>query len=144
MNLPEYKNLKEKEEHFKIVPIDNIEDFNNLFKSHRDSQGIYRGINSSTYKIYTSLQRQHITKEVTSYNIEEYISRVRNQPLLKKYFEKFKIPPSKLSIWSYLQHYGAPTPYIDFSTDFSKAIYFAIEKFELKRISCTTYRFIES
>ncbi|MCR1026648.1 FRG domain-containing protein [Cellulophaga baltica] len=132
MNLPEYKNLKEKGEHFKIVQIDSIEDFNNIFNSHKNSQGIYRGINSSAYKIYTSLQRQHITKEITNYSIEEYISRVRNQPLLKKYFEKFKIPPSKLSIWSYLQHYGAPTPYIDFSTDFSKAIYFAIEKFELK------------
>jgi hypothetical protein len=57
---------------------------------------------------------------------------VRNYPLIKKYLKTFKIPPSKLSIWSYLQHYGAPTPYIDFSTNFSKALYFAVEKFDKK------------
>lgn len=135
MKLPEYNNSKEKSKHFKIVNIDNIadfNDFNDLYNSHKTSKGIYRGVNSSAYKIYTSLQREHITKEVKKYSVEQYISRVRNHPILKKYFESFNIPPSKLSIWSYLQHYGAPTPYIDFSTDFSKAIYFAIEKFELK------------
>jgi hypothetical protein len=131
MKLPEYKNIEEKSEHFQIVHINSIEEFNKIYKSHSVSDGIFRGVNSSSYKIYTSLQRHHIVNDISEYDTEKYLSRVRNQSLIKKYFETFKIPPSKLSIWSYLQHYGAPTPFIDFSTDFSKALYFAVENFDV-------------
>lgn len=115
MNLPEYNKLEDKNEHFNIVQINTIEEFNELYNTHSGSNGIYRGINSSKYKIYTSLQRHHILNNIDEFDIEGYLYRVRNNPLIKKYFKTFKIPPSKLSVWSYLQHYGAPTPYLDFS-----------------------------
>ncbi|MFZ3576298.1 FRG domain-containing protein [Tenacibaculum finnmarkense] len=137
MNLPEYDNLKDKSEHFNVVKIDSIDEFKNLLAEHSNSKGIYRGVSSSKYKIYTSLQRQHLTKNIKGFNNEDYLSRVRNNSLIKKYFETFKIPPSKLSIWSYLQHYGAPTPYIDFSTNFAKSMYFAVEKFKIEEFKPT-------
>jgi len=131
MNLPEYDNLKDKREHFNVIKIDSVDEFKTVLTEHSDSKGIYRGVSSSKYKIYTSLQRQNFKKSVKEFNSEDYLSRVRNNSLIKKYFKTFKIPPSKLSIWSYLQHYGAPTPYIDFSTNFAKSMYFAIEKFKI-------------
>jgi len=130
MKLPEYKSFKQKEKNFTIHYIDTIDEFRDLLKNHSDSLGIYRGISQSSYKIYTSLQRQIIEKGLKNFNIENYIKEARNQSMLKKYFTTFKIIPSKLSIWSYLQHYGAPTPLIDFTYDILKAIYFAIEKFD--------------
>ncbi|WP_417939487.1 FRG domain-containing protein [Flavobacterium sp. RS13.1] len=136
MQLPVYKTLQEKKEHFQIIQINTIDEFNLFFNSHRESKGIYRGISSATYKIYTSLQRQNILNNVDNFSISNYISRVRREPLIKKYFELFKIAPSKLSFWSYLQHYGAPTPYIDFTLDIKKALYFAIEDFDIAKYEC--------
>ena len=133
MRLPEYNNFEEKKEYFRIIQIDTIEEFKKIFDLHSDSKGIYRGVSTASYKIYSSLQRQNITNNIENFSIIDYFSRVRTEPLIKKYFELFKIPPSKLSVWSYLQHYGAPTPYIDFTFDIKKALYFAIEKFDLAK-----------
>ena len=133
MRLPEYNNFEEKKEYFRIIQIDTIEEFKKIFDLHSDSKGIYRGVSTASYKIYSSLQRQNITNNIENFSINDYITRVRKEPLIKKYFELFKIPPSKLSVWSYLQHYGAPTPYIDFTFDIKKALYFAIEKFDLAK-----------
>lgn len=127
--LPEYSSFKEKEQHFKISYIDTIDQFKDFYTTHLESKGIYRGINNSSYKIFNSLQRQIIEKDL-NLNIKDYISATRNEEILNKYFNTFKIIPSKLSIWSYLQHYGAPTPLIDFTYNIRKAIYFAIEKFD--------------
>lgn len=130
MKLPEYSTFEEKSKYFNIHYIDTIDEFKNLLKEHSSPVGIYRGINNGGYKIYTSLQRQIITQNLTSFNINKYISETRKEPILKKYFQTFNIVPSKLSIWSYLQHYGAPTPLIDFTFDIKKALYFATEKFD--------------
>lgn len=131
MKLPEYSSFEEKSNHFKIHYIDTIEDVKSFLTDHKTPKGIYRGINNSSYKIYTSLQRQIITQEIKKFSISDYISEVRKELILKKYFNTFKIFPSKLSIWSYLQHYGAPTPLLDFTYDIRKALYFATEKFDL-------------
>lgn len=129
-DLPIYKNLAAKENHFQCETINTIEEFHNLVNRISNSKGIFRGINEAKYKIYTSLQRQIITRELNSFDLEKYVRSFRNIPLLRKYFKTFKIEPSKLSVYSYLQHYGAPTPFLDFTTDFRKAIYFGIENFD--------------
>lgn len=132
MNLPEYSSFDEKSQHFNIKYIDTIKEVKELLLEHNEPKGIYRGINNGGYKIYTSLQRQIICKGLKNFNIAKYISETRNELILKKYFRTFNIVPSKLSIWSYLQHYGAPTPLIDFTFDIKNAFYFAIEKFDLE------------
>lgn len=130
MKLPVYKNFEEKGQHFNLFYINTIEEFKDFFQNQQDRPGIYRGINNSSYKIYSSLQRQIIEKNLKNFKIEKYISEVRNKPILKSYFKTFNIVPSKLSIWSYLQHYGAPTPLVDFTNDILSALYFATEKFD--------------
>jgi hypothetical protein len=132
MKLPEYLSFDEKAKHFNLHYIDTIEGVKQLLAEHINQKGIYRGINNSGYKIYTSLQRQIICNGLTNFNIEKYISETRNELILKKYFRTFNIVPSKLSIWSYLQHYKAPTPLIDFTFDIKNAFYFATENFNLE------------
>ncbi len=130
--LPIYKSFDEKSEHFQLKIIDTIEQLNETIDNFKLSKGIYRGISSSSYKIYTSLQRQIIENNLRGkFKIEDYIKNFRNHELLKNYFKFFNIVPSKLSIYSYLQHYRAPTPFLDFTKSFEKALYFAIEKFDL-------------
>ncbi|MFN8282178.1 MAG: FRG domain-containing protein [Chitinophagales bacterium] len=129
--LPTYSNFKKKAENFILYKIDTIEDFLKIESVLKSGKGIYRGINSASYKIYTSLQREVLLNKLQStFNTEQYVSNARNHPLLSKYFQTFNIVHSKLSVYSYLQHYGAPTPILDFTTKFEKALYFATEKFD--------------
>lgn len=129
--LPTYETFEEKEKHFSVTKIDTIDDYTALLSRQKNCNGIYRGINSSKYKIYTSLQRQIITKDLKdNFNVDEYLRNFKQEKIFEKYFSTFKIEPSKLSIYSYLQHYGAPTPFLDFSYSFQHALYFAIESFD--------------
>jgi hypothetical protein len=129
--LPVYKSFSDKAANFKVEKIDTLENVSELRFSHENSLGIYRGINSSAYKIFTSLQRQIILNDLSGrFSLEAYINGARQHNILKRYFETLQIAPSKLSIYSLLQHYGAPTPFLDFTTSFEKALYFAIENFD--------------
>lgn len=130
--LPTYNNLEEKSKLFRIEYINTEKEFDVFFDTHTISNGIYRGINSSQYKIYTSLQRSIITNDLQSVNYNDYIEKVIQHKKLKKYFENFKIPLSKLSILSYIQHYGGPSPLLDFTYNIKNALYFAVENLPVK------------
>ncbi len=130
--LPTYNNLEEKSKLFRIEYINTEKEFDVFFDTHTISNGIYRGINSSQYKIYTSLQRSIITNDLQSVNYNDYIEKVIQHKNLKKYFENFKIPLSKLSILSYIQHYGGPSPLLDFTYNIKNALYFAVENLPVK------------
>jgi hypothetical protein len=135
MELPIYENLIEKAEYFEIISIQSLEELNTLFEEHSNVKGIYRGIGSSQYKIFSSMQRQIIQNNLTDFSLDDYIKTVRNNKLLRRYFDEFEIPLSKLSIYSYLQHYGAPTPFLDFTTNFSSALFFATEKHDASKFT---------
>lgn len=132
IKLPSYDKIEDKEKHFNIIKINTEQDFDKLLDEHKNKEGVYRGVSSWRYKIYSSLQRHLITDEITIEDsnrfINDYIKICRQNPLFSKYLNSFKIPPSKLSLMSYLQHFGAPTSFIDFSENFSKSLYFATEK----------------
>lgn len=85
--------------------------FNELREKHQSSMGIYRGINNSAYQIFTSLQRQIILNKLKGkFDLGVYVNKVRQNDLLNSYFKTLQIAPSKLSIYSLLQHYGAELP----------------------------------
>lgn len=132
IKIPFYEKIEDKEKHFKIIKINTEQDFDKLFDEHQNKGGIYRGVSSWRYKIYSSLQRHLITNEIriedSNRFINDYIKICRQNPLFSKYLNSFKIPPSKLSLMAYLQHFGAPTSFIDFSENFNKSLYFATEK----------------
>ena len=130
--LPFYDKIEDKEKNFKVIQITTEHDFDNLFDEHKNKEGVYRGVSSWRYKIYSSLQRHLITNEIVIEDsnkfINDYIKICRQNSLFSKYLNSFKIPPSKLSLMAYLQHFGAPTSFVDFSENFSKSLYFATEK----------------
>lgn len=130
-SLPTYSTLQEKASNFKQTKVDSYKDWEAVYQKLSSSGGIFRGIDNSAYKIYTSLQRQILLNDlVGKFSLHKYIDNFRKNDLLRNYLQTFKISPSKLSIYSYLQHYGAPTPYLDFTYNLDKALYFAIEKID--------------
>jgi hypothetical protein len=127
--IPKYQTLDEKSKHFNIVKVETIDDFKHILTNHKKTKGIYRGVSESNYKIYSSLQRKIIETDLQDkFCIKDYLNNFRQNKILGRYFDIFKIKPSKLSIYSYLQHFRAPTPFIDFTSNIEKAIFFAIEK----------------
>lgn len=130
-NAPVYKSFEEKAEHFNLVKIDTMSKFEEMLKMQEAEKGIYRGISNSKYKIYTSLQRRIIADEIGGFDLTKYLKKIREDKILKKYFKAFNILPTNLALYSFFQHYHAPTPLIDFSTDLLKSMYFALENFEI-------------
>lgn len=130
MQIPKYNSFKEKEENFKIFKINTIDEFIYHFgEKFEKLDGIFRGIVNAEYKIYTTLQREFLLGNISEeFSIDEYINKFKNHSLLSRYFKSLKMISSKISILSMLQHYNAPTPLIDFTSDLKTALYFATEK----------------
>lgn len=129
MNIPKYKTFEEKAEHFKQIQIDSYKDFKDIYEKHSSSLGVYRGIISSSYKIFSSKQREFFNKGSNF----DYISLIEQNDIIQEYFRLANIPKTELSYLSLLQHYGKPTPYLDFTKNFSKALFFALDGVELKK-----------
>lgn len=134
LEIPKYKTFEEKSKNFNIIKIDNIDDFEFVYKNLSKFKGIYRGVKSSSYKIYTSKQREFFKNS----NNKNYIRVLKENKYLQEYFRLAKIPKTDLSYYSILQHYGKPTPLIDFSFNFSVALFFGMEKISNKKTTSLT------
>ena len=132
MAIPTYSSFSEKSNNFNILRIETIEDLVLNFGEKFDKlNGIFRGISKAKYKIYTSLQREYILENLdANFSIENYLENFKKDQLLSSYFNSLQIKLTKIAILSFLQHYQAPTPLIDFTKNLSIAIYFAIENYE--------------
>lgn len=143
MELDEYKTLSEKDANFVCFrPIDRREELDRFIKEmemDRDNKHlIYRGVSEAKYKIYTSAQRHWITQELekTGKSFDDFIqalidnasSSKNNNKLLSRYFKSFNIPINDFLILSYLQHYKAPSPLIDFTNNIYKSLFFCFDE----------------
>lgn len=132
MPIPTYSSFSEKSNNFNIIKIETIEDLVSNFGEKFDNlSGIFRGINKSKYKIYTTLQREYILQNIDdNFSIDKYLEIFKKNQLLSEYFNSLQIKLTKVAILSFLQHYRAPTPLIDFTKNLCTAIYFAIENYK--------------
>jgi hypothetical protein len=99
---------------------------------------LFRGMGEAKYKLFNSAQRFWITNEVEQWwkpksylqYIDEFIGKARDKKLFNKIFEYYKLRSNQrdFPILSILQHYGAPTPLMDFTYDIDVALFFATEK----------------
>lgn len=144
MKLEEYSNLDEKDVVFKHIVVDTKEDLEKCLSSedckisehYEGKQFIYRGVNEAKYKMYTSAQREWIVREWERSGITfiDFIASVLNGLKKNNFFNEFyksmNVIVNDLLCMAFLQHYGAPAPLLDFTTDINKALYFATEDFK--------------
>lgn len=141
MVLGRYSTPKEKSEHFLDYSVVNTkEEFDNLcaklnkYERTTTVKYLFRGLNNASYKNYSSAQRLWIERDLHSVGItyRKYLSNLlieakKKDSILYSYFERLGIVRNDWLILSYLQHYGAPTPLIDFTKRYSVALYFALD-----------------
>ena len=153
--LPTYKNFQEKDLFFKAVttePYNKIETtgkfnmwYDQLSTPYKDPNDKYnyffRGMTEARYKLYTSSQRIWITNQMQEWGpsftylkfVQNLIDASKEEPLFKKVFDYYGLHDSEVDfpLLSVLQHYGAPTPLMDWSYNLDVALYFATEDVSL-------------
>jgi len=136
-NLSEYQSLLQKDFYFEQYSILTEEDFEKFYTEFYESNKIiFRGVPEAKWRLYNSLQRHWIKTEKKN-NLEKYKSyvksltdnaRIENNDLLKKFLRKNNInPDNDVAILSFLQHYGCPTPMLDWTYNLDCALFFATE-----------------
>ncbi len=102
---------------------------------------IYRGMTEAKYKLLTSSQRLWISNEMDQWaniNYIEFISDLVNKAngntLINKVFKLYNYSRGdrEFPILSLLQHYGAPTPLMDWTYNNNVAFFFATEGLKKK------------
>lgn len=160
MKLPTYKSLEEKKKYFwPFIQVDTIEAFEKeferlgtienhlgelpnaekLYDAKRDLV-VFRGMSEAKYKLYTSAQREWLTQDLNKVLgkdgfvdfIESLLVNLRENRVLDDYFEAENFAKSDLLYLSFLQHYGAPTPLLDFTCNKDVALFFATENYTRK------------
>ena len=140
MTPPNYESFEEKSEVFKEnFKIDSAEEVDSIVSmySSQEKDFLYRGINTATYKLYSSSQVQWMLSDAISKktNIEDYynfimdsIELTRENNRVKQYIKDNGISDNDLFILALMQHYGMLSPVLDFSHSIFGALYFAWDK----------------
>lgn len=140
MEIDKYIDIREKALFYNLKLVETKEQLDEILKTYSTSKSyFYRGVSQATYKLYTSGQRFWKTYDYKSINVNylEFVKKYstsaleQNNGLLKKYFDKFSLHNLEIAILSYIQHYGGPTPLLDFTTNLYKALFFCIDNAEI-------------
>lgn len=135
-----FRSLEEKKQFYITgnLRIDNYSDLTQtLQKLHKidTTDTLFRGQCEAKYMLYSSLQRLWSDKLLHNHyrSFQELIKNLIqnckswNSGLISKYFRIAGWDENDLSFLSIMQHYGVPTPLLDFTYDFNKSLFFATE-----------------
>jgi len=99
---------------------------------------IYRGCNNARYQQYNSAQRYWIENDLRTQGIGYYdfLSKLlmtsKSMPVINHVFNRYGYNKNirDFPIFALLQHYGAPTPCLDWTYTINSALYFAVSNSE--------------
>lgn len=136
MNLSYYHDVVEKNQNYSTSTyIKTEKDFDAFIKSFESDKDkfLYRGMNNASFKMYSSSQRYWLSKYLSSDSdkyfdfIIHLIDNTYDKPDVKKYMKSENVQYNEFFILALMQHFGLPSPLIDFSLEFWKAMFFATD-----------------
>jgi len=120
MPLPVYKTLNEKNTLFESLEIRDVTSLHAQLVELRMRCFYFRGQANASWKLYSSAQREWLTKgfgtqftSVTDFVKRHIVFQLKQATSLYAGACKQQNDISALSV---MQHYGAPTPFLDFTT----------------------------
>lgn len=140
MTLTNYNDFSEKDRWFNRIQIDTEKDFDTIYNILRNHKSLcYRAVEEAKYRNYTSIQRSWILQDEkleklreneSIINYDDYVGSILNRaytsPDVKQFFAENNIPHNHPVLWAMLQHYGYPTPFLDFSYSIDDSLFFLI------------------
>lgn len=139
----QYDDLDSKHSKFQYLeqkePITRESEFNDFFctdngqKKEFVKSSIFRGVGEAKWKIFSSCQRAFLSGKVYGDNQSLFIERevsCLESSVLPDYYKKLGIQETVFLCLSFLQHYGAPTTLIDFSTNYEVALWMAVSNIQ--------------
>lgn len=110
---------------------------------------IFRGVGKASYRMFNKAQRAFMSHQEGSRKndpafhaaISEMLKNAQtlDNYLFNEYFASFGVKRNDVAALSFLQHYGAPTPLLDWTYDLQVALFFAI--YDLSNEDFDTPRF---
>ncbi len=143
--LLEFSSLKEKKvffrnhEQFQIDTNSQFDDwFDKLISQKADNRTnyIFRGMKEAKHRLFTSAQRMWIQNDMKNWSgggyfnfINTIVQKAKSHPLINKVFDTYDYSKieREFPILSILQHYGAPTPLMDWTYNVNVALFFGTE-----------------
>ena len=135
--LETYSDFYEKSHFFSQIFVNNKDELSSKLLSlvERDDL-VFRGINEAKYKLYNSMQRfnflhykdmnyTYIDLLSTLFNVFESFDSGVLKYLVERQNDNRKL--NVLSCFSYLQHYGCPTPFLDWTYNLNSALFFSTD-----------------
>lgn len=138
-----YNTIADKQIKFDHYTIDTKDNFGKMYeklladKVKKGNNLIYRGVTDSKYKLYNSAQRHWIQKELNLWSPLDFHSFIQTEidkaktwqnNLLDKFYRSFGLSTApELGVLSFLQHYGAPTPLLDWTYNLDCGLFFGID-----------------
>lgn len=135
--MEQYNSSSDKRNNFssykQISSIGELEDFIKGLKdlqSNRKLHCVFRGVNEAKYMLFNSAQRKWQDWNLVKIGIT-YKDRINcmlnvcRKSLLSQYYKRLGISTNDWLFLSFLQHYNAPSPFLDFSKDYKAALFFA-------------------
>lgn len=127
----QYNDFAEKKFFFgNNVIVNTEEELEQLLTFLEKQQNIaFRGVKEAKFKMYSSSQLAYSASKHINYSdyIQQLIDKVKSNKQLQQYFDNKKILTNDFLYMALLQHYGHPSPLLDFSYSLKSALYFMLD-----------------
>lgn len=132
-----WNSLEEKKHHFQHVTINTKDQLDEWFSRSFSEKVYFRGVNEAKFYLYSSGQRQWMINELvhTQNNYENFINQIIKET--KTCHNNFISQivgqhhyQNDFAILSFIQHFGGPTPLLDFTRQKEIALFFATDNMQ--------------
>ena len=130
MSLPTYNTFAEKDAIFAREEIDSFDVLMSRLCALKKEGNYFRGQSDAGWKLYSGIQRDWILKSliICSGSAEEFNEKHLRyqQHHAVSLLDNHTRQRNDLADSSALQHYGAPTPFLDFTTEIEAALHLSL------------------